>query len=144
MFFWGLDGALVTCVGCGLAHEIERDEALSLSTGEKTEVVRRGIRSIACMHPTTQQIIAFLSHPDLPFGAEEDVLLLADPEALQTRVAFLLEEHPAILGGSNTESLKQQLGEADWPFIAQEFRARVQLVSGFFDADAHASADSAS
>jgi hypothetical protein len=96
------------------------------------------------MHPTTQQIIAFLSHPDLPFGAEEDVLLLADPEALQTRVAFLLEEHPAVLGGSNTESLTQQLGEADWPFIAKEFRARVQLVSGFFDADAQASTDSAS
>jgi hypothetical protein len=96
------------------------------------------------MHPTTQQVIAFLSNSDIPFGTEEDVLFLADPEALQTQVAFLLEEHPAVLGSSDTQSLKQQLGEADWPFIAQEFRARMQLVSGFFDADAQASTHSAS
>ncbi len=94
------------------------------------------------MNPTTQQVIAFLSHPDLPFGTEEDVLFLADPEALQTQVAFLLEEHPTVLGNPDTENLKQHLREADWLFIAQEFRARVALASGFFDGDAQAPTDS--
>jgi hypothetical protein len=39
MFFWGPDGARVTCVKCGREHEIERDEALDLGSGERTEVV---------------------------------------------------------------------------------------------------------
>ena len=88
------------------------------------------------MNPTTQQVIEFLSHPELPFGAEEDLLLLADPIALQERVASLLEEKPAVLGRENSDTLKSQLAQADWPFIAQEFRARVEVASQFFDGDA--------
>lgn len=91
------------------------------------------------MNPTTQQVIEFLSHPELPFGTEEDVLILGDPESLQNRVASLLDEFPAVLPAQNTRSLKEHLGEADWPFIAQEFRARVEVASSFFDADAQTS-----
>jgi hypothetical protein len=39
MFFWGLDGAKITCVKCGTVHEVEVDAALDLGSGEKTEVV---------------------------------------------------------------------------------------------------------
>ena len=39
MFFWGRDGARVTCVKCGTSHEIERDKTLDLGSGEKREVV---------------------------------------------------------------------------------------------------------
>jgi hypothetical protein len=39
MFFWGPDGARVTCVKCGAEHEIEVDAALNLSSGERTAVV---------------------------------------------------------------------------------------------------------
>lgn len=88
------------------------------------------------MNPITQQIIAFLSDPALPFGTEEDVLFLSDPLALQARVEALLDEFPTLLGAQETQSLKQQLSAADWPLIAQEFRARVQVASGFFDSDA--------
>ena len=86
---------------------------------------------------TTQQVIEFLSQPSLPFGSEEDVLLLSDPEALQTRITTLLDENPTVLDG-NAEELKSKLAEADWPLIAQEFRARVAVASGFFDGDAQA------
>ena len=37
--FWPVDGAKLTCFGCGLAHEVECDEALNLTTGERTELV---------------------------------------------------------------------------------------------------------
>ena len=36
--FWPRDGARVTCVNCGLDHEVECDSALNLSSGEKTDV----------------------------------------------------------------------------------------------------------
>jgi hypothetical protein len=39
MFFWGPDGARVTCVGCGREHEVEVDAALDLGSGETREVV---------------------------------------------------------------------------------------------------------
>lgn len=94
------------------------------------------------MNPSTQQVIEFLSHPELPFGTEEDVLLLSDPEALQSHIASLLEEHPAVLGSESTRGLIARLTEADWPFIAQEFQARVAMASGFFDAEAGASIES--
>lgn len=87
------------------------------------------------MNPVTQQVIEFLSHPELPFGAEEDLLLLSDPQALRTQVAVLLDENPAVLGEQNSENLKQRLGEADWLFIAQNFLARVDLTANFFEAD---------
>lgn len=93
------------------------------------------------MNPTTQQIIEFLSHPELPFGAEEDLLLLADPQALRDRVASLLEEFPAVLGAENSSGLRAQLGQADWPLIAGEFRARVEMASRFFDGDAQAASN---
>ncbi len=95
------------------------------------------------MHPTTQQVIEFLSHPELPFGTEEDVLFLADPESLRNRVASLIDEFPAVLDNSESQNLKAHLSDADWPFIAQEFRARVELASGFFSDDAVASSNGA-
>lgn len=91
------------------------------------------------MNSTTQQIIEFLTHPELRFGGEEDVLLLADPQALQSRVALLLDESPAILGQEDSQNLKARLGEADWPLIAGEFRSRIEMASGFFGPDAQAS-----
>ncbi|MBW3637964.1 MAG: hypothetical protein KY445_16090 [Armatimonadetes bacterium] len=91
------------------------------------------------MNPTTQQIIEFLSHPELRFGGEEDVLLLADPADLQSRVALLLDESPAILGQDNSQTLKTQLAQADWPLIAGEFRSRIEMASGFFGIDAQSS-----
>lgn len=94
------------------------------------------------MNPITQQTIEFLSHPELPFGTEEDVLILSDPQALHERVASLLEEHPAVLGTQDTANLKAHLSEADWNFIAQEFRARVEVASGFFGADSQGASKS--
>jgi hypothetical protein len=102
-----------------------------------------GLALAPIMHPTTQQVIEFLSHPELPFGTEEDVLILSDPESLRDRVASLIDEFPAVLGDHESQNLKAHLAEADWPFIAQEFRARVELASSFFDSDANAHVDGA-
>jgi len=113
--------------------------------GALTRLRNQGVRLALApvMHPTTQQVIEFLSHPELPFGTEEDVLVLSDPQSLHLRVAALIEEFPAVLGNSQSQSLKARLGEADWSLVAQEFRARVELASGFFDGDANSSAHSA-
>ena len=88
------------------------------------------------MNVATQRVIEFLGHPELNFGTEEDVLLLADPVALQNRVASLLDEPQKILSEQHTDDLKEQLPAADWPFIAQEFDTRVNMAARFFDADA--------
>jgi hypothetical protein len=88
------------------------------------------------MNSITQRVIEFLSHPELPFGGEEDVLLLADPPALWPRVAGLLDEFPLVLGADETQNLKNQLGQADWNAVAQAFAARVEAASGFFGVDA--------
>lgn len=88
------------------------------------------------MNPTTQQVIEFLALPELHFGAEEDVLLLSDPESLREQVASLLKDKPRILGQAESENLKARLGEADWSAIVQEFQARVDLATKFFDTDA--------
>lgn len=90
------------------------------------------------MNPITQQVIEFLSRPELPFGTEEDLLLMSDPQSLRERVASLLEESPAVLGAPESENLKANLSGADWDFIAQEFRARVEVASRFFESDAPA------
>jgi transcription elongation factor Elf1 len=37
--FWAQDGARLMCVNCGLAHEVEVDAALDLTTGKRTKVV---------------------------------------------------------------------------------------------------------
>ena len=37
--FWPQDGARLTCPNCGETHEVECDEMLDLTTGEKTEIV---------------------------------------------------------------------------------------------------------
>lgn len=37
--FWPQDGTGLTCPDCGVAHEVECDEVLDLTTGEKTNVV---------------------------------------------------------------------------------------------------------
>lgn len=94
------------------------------------------------MDPVTQQVIQFLSHPELPFGTEEDVLLLADPASLRERVLALLEESPQVLGADQSNSLRSRLAQADWALIAQEFRARVDTAASFFDADAQPSSSS--
>lgn len=91
------------------------------------------------MNPTTQHIIDFLSRPELPFGAEEDLLFLGDAQFLRERVSSLLEENPVVLGREASDQLKSRLDEADWPFIAEQFRARVEAASTFFDGDAGAS-----
>ncbi len=88
------------------------------------------------MNPTTQQVIEFLTHPELPFGAEEDVLLLSDPESLHLEVASLLKKHLTVLGEANSEELRARLAQADWPLVAQEFQARIEMASRLFDTDA--------
>jgi hypothetical protein len=57
------------------------------------------------MNPTTEEVIQFLNHPELNFGTEEDLLLLADPEAFQAEVARLLQE-PTLSGKLQAESLR--------------------------------------
>ena len=39
IYFWALDGTKLTCVTCGLAHEVECGKARDLTTGERTKVV---------------------------------------------------------------------------------------------------------
>lgn len=89
----------------------------------------------------TQRIIEFLSHPELPFGTEEDQLLLEDPAALRERVAALLDEYPNIL--EDTADLKEHLDEVAWTFVGMEFQARIEVASRFFDEDAGASLNGA-
>lgn len=90
------------------------------------------------MNAATQQVIEFLGSPGLNFGSEEDLLLLADPTALQNRVAALLDEPHNYLEGESASTLKTQLALADWPSIAQEFQTRMEMAARFFDADARA------
>ena len=85
------------------------------------------------MNAVTQEVIEFLGYPEHSFGTEEDVLLLAEPEALRARVSDLLDEPKP---NWSADGLKERLGEADWPFIAQEFQMRVNMASRFFDRDA--------
>jgi hypothetical protein len=96
------------------------------------------------MNSVTQKVIEFLTHPELPFGTEEDLLLLPDPAGLQERVSGLVDEFPQVFGLAETTALKSQLNEAEWPLIGQEFQARVDTASSFFDPDAQAQASEAS
>ena len=88
------------------------------------------------MNPTTEEVIEFLNHPELQFGTEEDLLLLADPDSLQEEVARLLQEPHAFLESAHAENLRSRLNEADWQRIAEEFRNRVDIAAQFFDPDA--------
>ncbi|HEX8237785.1 MAG TPA: hypothetical protein VF600_17725 [Abditibacteriaceae bacterium] len=88
------------------------------------------------MNPTTEQVIEFLNHPELNFGTEEDLLLLADPDSLHQEVARLLQEPHAFLENNQAETLRSRLNDADWPRIAEEFRNRVDIAARFFDPDA--------
>jgi hypothetical protein len=88
------------------------------------------------MNSTTEAVIEFLNHPELNFGTEEDLLLLADTDALHAEVARLLHEPHAFLESSQAESLRSRLSEADWTRIAEEFRNRVDIAAQFFDPDA--------
>ncbi len=88
------------------------------------------------MNPTTEEVIQFLNHPELNFGTEEDLLLLADPEAFQAEVARLLQEPHAFIESDQAENLRGRLHEADWARIAEEFRNRVDIAAQFFDPDA--------
>src|SRR5690606_16366206 len=90
------------------------------------------------MNDTTQQVIEFLSYPELNFGSEEDILLLAEPQALQSRVASLLDQPHGFLSTPEADELKSRLHDADWPVVAQEFSTRVDMTARFFDADAEA------
>jgi uncharacterized Zn finger protein (UPF0148 family) len=36
--FWPIDGSEVNCPSCGYAHEVEVDETLNLSSGEKKQI----------------------------------------------------------------------------------------------------------
>lgn len=89
------------------------------------------------MNQATQDVIEFLNHPDLSFGKETtDLELLDDPELLRQRVEDLLEEPSAFLQEGESENLRSQLAQADWPSIAQEFRNRMSMTASFFDDDA--------
>jgi hypothetical protein len=88
------------------------------------------------MNSITHEVIEFLNHPELNFGTQEDLLLLADPALLQQEVARLLQEPHAFLDENDAETLRRRLGEADWPQVAEEFRTRVDIAARFFDPDA--------
>lgn len=90
------------------------------------------------MQTITQQVLAFLSHPDLPFGTEADLNLLEDPEALRDRVGSLLDEFPHLLGAEESADLKAHLDEAAWSFIALEFQVRAETEPSFMDEDSDA------
>lgn len=87
------------------------------------------------MNPFTEHASEFLTHSELPIGAEEDLLLLSDPDALRERVGELLPRFPQVLGDEKTRDLQAHLDQADWPLIAQQLRARVEMAAQFFDAD---------
>jgi hypothetical protein len=88
------------------------------------------------MKNITQRVIEFLSHAELPFGGEEDLLLLDDPAAFQARVTGLLDEYPQVLGATETAELKGKLDEVAWSFVGLEFQARIETAARFFDGDA--------
>ncbi|MBV9865883.1 MAG: hypothetical protein JO316_11055 [Abitibacteriaceae bacterium] len=89
------------------------------------------------MNQATQDVIEFLNHPDLSFGKETtDLELLDAPELLHQRVADLLEEPSSSLAEGESEKIRSQLAQADWPAIAQEFRNRMSMTASFFDSDA--------
>jgi hypothetical protein len=88
------------------------------------------------MNETTHEVIEFLNHPELNFGTEEDLLLLADPVSLQEEVARLLLEPHAFLNSADTDNLRSRLHDADWSRVAEEFRNRVDVAARFFDPDA--------
>jgi len=88
------------------------------------------------MNQATQSVIEFLSHPELNFGTEEDLLLLDEPTELAAEVARLLQNQNAFFDAAQTEELQNQLPQVDWNEVAQEFRNRVQMTARFFDGDA--------
>jgi hypothetical protein len=88
------------------------------------------------MNPTTEEVIEFLNHPELSFGTEEDLLLLADPQAFHQEVDRLLQEPHAFIESVHAENLRSRLSSADWPRIAEEFHNRVEIAARFFDPDA--------
>lgn len=92
-------------------------------------------------HPT-QQVIAFLSDPEVSLADAADLpLLLADTEELRQAVEAQLEaqlEAPRALSSREAASLRARLDEVDWPLVAREFQSRLDLAAGFFDPDAQA------
>ena len=88
-------------------------------------------------HPT-QQVIAFLSDPEVSLADAADLpLLLADTEELRQAVEAQLEA-PRALSSREAASLRARLDEVDWPLVAREFQSRLDLAAGFFDPDAQA------
>jgi hypothetical protein len=89
------------------------------------------------MNQITQDVIEFLTHPDLDFGDNPmDAALLDKPELLQQRVRGLLEVPPPFLSSHEAAGLRARLDEADWPTIALEFRTRLHMAAQFFQTDA--------
>ncbi len=88
------------------------------------------------MNQTTQDVIEFLTHPDLDFGDNPlDVELLGQPQLLQQKVRQLLSTPASFLGSWEAEALRSRLDECDWPAVAEEFRMRLKMTSQFFDRD---------
>jgi hypothetical protein len=73
------------------------------------------------MNPSTQQVIEFLSHHRTSLWHRRRCVLLSDLKHFRPyRRSFGRASHCA--GSESTRHLKAHLTEADWPFIAQEFR----------------------
>lgn len=88
------------------------------------------------MNQPTRDIIEFLTHHDLHFGAEPiDSELLQHPGLLRHRVTDLLDQ-AAGLAPERRDNLKTHLHEVDWPVVAHEFRERINAAASFFDGDA--------
>lgn len=86
----------------------------------------------------TQQVIAFLSNPEVSLADPAELpLLLADPDELHQAVKAQLETPRAVFA-EEAASLKARLNEVDWPHVAREFQSRLDLAAGFFDPDAQA------
>ena len=88
------------------------------------------------MNQATTDVITLLTDPEVNFGADPlHRELLDSPELLRDAVTGLVGTLPPSLGTQST-ALTERREEVDWARVAQEFRDRVRLASGFFDPDA--------
>jgi len=90
------------------------------------------------MNQTTEDVIVFLTNPDLDFGDNPmDVELLKNPELLHQKMRVLLDGPlPFTDGGVAGADLLSRLDECDWPAVAAEFSTRLKMTAHFFDQDA--------
>ena len=89
------------------------------------------------MNQATTDVIAFLTDPELDFGASPmDAELLEDPQMLREAVTNLLEDPAAFMANpEEARTLRAQLDLADWSLVAREFRGRLKTAAGFFEKD---------